>query len=1517
MSEFTRKYTFEQLLEAGKKSGLIINERDEEALKAYYEFEHKRTYGIFDHIFERILKNQYWYNDNRDGLINNFHDSVFNSNIKGLINEDQKNMLLQIKFDSHTQKSMDELYTKMYGKERPISNYEYYSIMQRNRKNPNKTQEQLEKEEEERKKEENRLAYEASSKKQVQGIRDALKLDDEAIAPEEDKVPVYVDRARGKDEKDPVKDTEGRKIAEGLVNTEREKINSAPVQQPIQPYVDNATTAQKIARLDAIYNQQISIEDKLKFFVYAYTHNQIDRMNGVNADEELQKINSIKDNFTENYIVNSDESTRKEVYKALGRISGEIDLSIYNEYREELNEIPTDDPHREKKAYYMTAKSSEAGTYLYSLNGNVLQGLIMAFSDSPKVRQDAKALYTIDENTTMEEYAKVSGHETPEAISSFCEDLHAQPTDKAIDIWRRKSEADNIHFNSNKEIIDLMYTDSVFARPNSWRMSGKLELINRGDYNKYQRENIDKISILNGKEASDNGIREWTESQEIQNKIEIQANRNETKASNFFLNNYVKPFEDEKRLKAESEARKRHSIKEDYPEIFEYDEEEEIYVDNTLTTEQAKNIRRDFSYDLAKDSLDRLSSQMHILGAHENREKLKRGWGCTRLDSWLGVFDIWAVGAHPEIKLEDFTTLSERPALVEEFVKFCDDNPVGAPANKEEYENSVKVWAEALKRGTDRVKQIKIPKVDYSDPVKMKENMLMQIKLRSMYINFSQEKDHIFGKQFNIDGKKLAAEHLGENNYDDMLNFWGALQNFSASVDYAYIKVPEYNKPTSTESIVEDAYKTSVSRSLAVSILNHAGGKNLSDALKDFGSKKYYFNNLVNELSDMYDNGEVKPEYSNISNITRKEALDYLKGKNKKDFDKKINKIVSALTPKFKNDFVLYDTVNSVMNLRRTVTFGDAREKLVNLPDVAEATVDFLKSDQKIMNAHGFEGGVLPEQWLSVNMNKIFGENYTMLIKGAGYKQTDMILIDGKTPEEIWGEKYEKYDKYTREDCYKIEFFKKVCEGNSEISFKNVAIGKDGNLKVNGSICVMKSSKQMQETKENFAIYESGAKKIHDELKLLQDALLTTHENKDLNVAREEIGQVGSSLYKKMESTLDAAIKALGNDNLNFTQIENKLKDFKEASSEYYKNRKSMFEKRTPEGKLRLDTSEKAKLDMPDILTNYQELIRGVSSDLRVNDDYTFANASVKSIKLSLESLENNTELRDSMRLGDVTMTEEMASEYADVVREKSHERVIIKDIIAKGLDGLDKNYKSMIKNYKEKSNPDPYEMAVLYKINAYLEKMDEGSTTVNDLKGMEKELKKSFEDGSFKKDAQNLSKNPVFKATLSYNKANFHKEWAQIEKKTESYIYEMKRSLNEIHNEDVDVSKYILTGVLEGKAIPKGEEALKQQYNRLGSFVARDILVDPNQRVIVQAITSGRMEFKEIVKQTTEELKRKGVLEGRNFSVGELRDKISSGTLKSEVVENIKKQASQNAKSRTPIKNTAKAKKSLDVPRR
>ena len=128
-----------------------------------------------------------------------------------------------------------------------------------------------------------------------------------------------------------------------------------------------------------------------------------------------------------------------------------------------------------------------------------------------------------------------------------------------------------------------------------------------------------------------------------------------------------------------------------------------------------------------------------------------------------------------------------------------------------------------------------------------------------------------------------------------------------------------------------------------------------------------------------------------------------------------------------------------------------------------------------------------------------------------------------------------------------------------------------------------------------------------------------------------------------------------------------------------------------------------------------------------------------------------------------------------------------------------------------------------------------------------------------------------------------------------------MKARIAEVSGPDKDPAKYVMSGEVNGENIVMGQEARNAQYSRLGILVARQILADPKNRVVVQAIKAGRMHFSEVVETTTQKMRNNRVLEGNHFSLAGLREKIDSGRLKNMAVKSITSQAKTNAKTRLP----------------
>jgi hypothetical protein len=276
--------------------------------------------------------------------------------------------------------------------------------------------------------------------------------------------------------------------------------------------------------------------------------------------------------------------------------------------------------------------------------------------------------------------------------------------------------------------------------------------------------------------------------------------------------------------------------------------------------------------------------------------------------------------------------------------------------------------------------------------------------------------------------------------------------------------------------------------------------------------------------------------------------------------------------------------------------------------------------------------------------------------------------------------------------------------------------------------------------------------------------------------------------------------------------------------------------------------------------------------------------------------------------LSSISMTADEINADLDNKRAVSHEKIILKDEIAKGLSAMNISYSEYRNEYKTKKNPDASHMAVVYYVNKMIDRMDADGVTVADIKAMQNETKASFKDGTFKKQADSLASNTVFKEILRINQKNFHKEWERIEKNTTASITRLKDELKAVSDVDKDAAKYVMSGEVNGEGLPHGEAELNACYERLGTIVAKQILTDPQNRMVVQAIESGRMDYEEVITATTEKMKNNHVLEGNHFTVAALHGKLENGRLMNMAVKSITSQAKTNTKTRLPASFKNKA---------
>lgn len=130
-----------------------------------------------------------------------------------------------------------------------------------------------------------------------------------------------------------------------------------------------------------------------------------------------------------------------------------------------------------------------------------------------------------------------------------------------------------------------------------------------------------------------------------------------------------------------------------------------------------------------------------------------------------------------------------------------------------------------------------------------------------------------------------------------------------------------------------------------------------------------------------------------------------------------------------------------------------------------------------------------------------------------------------------------------------------------------------------------------------------------------------------------------------------------------------------------------------------------------------------------------------------------------------------------------------------------------------------------------------------------------------------------------------------------------MTEFLQTLNQTELGLARYV-TKNPDNPNVPLTNE---KQYQRLGDLVAKQLLADPKNRIVVQAIESGHMTYQEVVKNTTDSLKRKHALEphGDFIPLTNLNNDLRRGTLKGVVVKSVVELATRSAKNPTVQKTT------------
>ena len=1253
----------------------------------------------------------------------------------------------------------------------------------------------------------------------------------------------------------------------------------------------NGTPQENADAMSAIYHSLETMEEKLEFLLKDSAYHSViaSAHNDEIPKEELDMLMQLREEFAETYIRNSDQATQKKVFQTLSRLTSEINTSTLKDYRQQLSKIPTEDLQRDNKAYYL-ARNNAYNNVMITIAGQLHLDLNNAYVLSPRVNAQLRQQIRITDRTTMEQLAGYMGF-SGERLQQYLQQQNAPAHAPAIAFYQAKYE-----INRN-DAVSQIYDDMKIKQAANWEYAAEEEYLNERGYSQMQKTHFREISSKNTKEFSiPNALQGWIRD-EAAPQLAARDQDNRTAVVKDYDTGFIATRET-RALRRTSPERIRRPSAESYGWLVNEEQlEDGTYRAVPVTKPELERLKIDTGMHAGPEV--KYWTEVRSGGVFTDPvllNKTKNVMTNTRPPTVASMFVLWALGTHDNIHASNMLELQENPELVEEFARFCEHHPTVGAKDRNSYQQSVKVWTDIYERATEKVKAYTLTPPDPRDPVKNRKTLKELARLNGLCVDFIQEMSrNLKHDTYCHDEKDMGESTMGQRKWNETLTTWKSIQQLLQPAKDGYLPG---DLSANSNSAFRRVASTATARVMADQIFRKHAGKSLGRIIGEEAHNLPCIGLASADLSGLlYDESGVRnPKFNHHPHIPRKDFVKYLNGKDKGSFTKKILPLLEQNISEFRSKLD-QECIAAFTVFTGRLDLRGVKDALLAVPeDDPQAVQDFLRDTSTFR--WGVNGDTTKKSWLTQSMNILFGDVFRSQMTLAGIKdKMDVFLIDGKTPAELWGQKYKDVqDPGLKQQCLSFEVMKKIAAGETEVRIKTFGYGADQRLTVSGSLILSPTADMAKRLKGNLAIYKKGMAEMLQELEETRAQLISTHPGfQDTEAGRRtaihEMGRTGTSLFRSYEQSLKNCIRVMKNTAASTPEdIRKAMLQLQEASAKYYKARKPLFgSKRTPEGQTRLDTSRQLADRMPEMLTRFQTLRRGIDTDLPCIGTRTFHTAPQADI-------ERNIAAFSEAQYDGIYRQEEVQPSEAETAAANASCAAFARTL-RRGMLRLGKDMDSLLNLPK---NPEPYDAALSFYLQNTMENTLYGRYTPEEIEQKRQAFAHRVVNGDLQQRAEALSRNPIFRECIRQNGAFDYREWRTIWNSSKRYIQEMKNDLQRVSGQHLDAARYILTG--DAKAgtlgsLPKDKNILEARYRRLGDHVAKQILTDPENKDSVHAICSGRMRYADVVKTVTAVLKESNILNGQTYPEEQLREQLSSGQLKQLVTKTIRQQTEAKAK--------------------
>ena len=830
------------------------------------------------------------------------------------------------------------------------------------------------------------------------------------------------------------------------------------------------------------------------------------------------------------------------------------------------------------------------------------------------------------------------------------------------------------------------------------------------------------------------------------------------------------------------------------------------------------------------------------------------GTSAQRPDTMMSVYCLWlmgakgysfeqvaqmvappAVGADGKIRNQKMIDLME--SHKSEYIQFIKDHPLtdktlykGQPyevkvetkKTKEGYAQDVKAWTDVFSNATNKMKEYRVPDIDYSDKdqVRSKESEVML--MRELSINFGQEVPKFFSHDHPVKPTmEFASDAMGgEGNYHKMIQDWIGFQSLTFAVGFGYFVPSKVKETDDLGKAASDATKIAGYRLAANEELSRYKGKSFGEAIEDIQGQGL---GLMDTTSEIVAPASLTGE----TLFDPKPAFGFLSGRERTSFEKTVGNEYRQKISRFAQTVEkrLHGTAAQMLNFEFVSVGKWLNDAMRQLGDDPNEMLQLMKQNGGKSKVNGVyqdvDGNGTVRHIIRNRLLSVVGSDYKGILGLKGMELKDLFLIDGQTPEQKWGAKYNAVPDEDKKTCYLGEICKSLLTANAKVEMRMYSIAPDGKLTETQPATAVEKADVLNRLADNAQEVRFTIDELKRELKELQKDFDNTQDSRESNryFEPDEEGvrkREGTNLYQDMTVKLDRCIRDLEDDSQTTQkQLISHLKQLKEAADTYYQARYGHFFRPIHDkGKIRLTTSNRTKK----IAARFADRIYGLQSrfDSKLYASETYStdkgetelehlnNAPAAHLDKFLKSVKNRTNRQNLSK-------EQMGERYA--------------------IDNKDNFLADLHREERPAGAEGTNELNLAY---IYMEQT--GEALYNDNKLTARDIRR-FDN--FQAHVQKLAKNPLF---LNCARAHFNdtvRDWNIIENKADAKKEQVTDEYNKMLKEYGTFARYFSHTVGPMKMAKKEyteqemAELMKDASDTIKESVKKvnDLYISPKQR--------------------------------------------------------------------------------------